>query len=140
MSKKQNMAIHNPARQANMEECTCEMKAFVAGGRPGLARLKLVVGSLFKQFQIVDSQDRYTVLYNAGVPIGLLEQMVQTALLPTIRKKKMSSSSGLFKSNNSTKKQKVCSAKAECSTIDSYFTKKTACSDCEDYPYLMCDS
>ena len=60
----------------NVKECIAEMRCFVRGGIPGIARLQQVCATIFGHFGIVLSEDICLVISSIGVG-----QNMQTDLL-----------------------------------------------------------
>ena len=59
-----------------MEECIKEMKCFVRGGRPGIARLLEVHKSIFIHYEIDTRDDAYSVVNSLGLKQELQDRML----------------------------------------------------------------
>lgn len=49
---------------SRIQECTAEMKCFVRGGVPGIARLFKVYPNIFTHYEITDGGEKYAVFYD----------------------------------------------------------------------------
>jgi hypothetical protein len=57
-----------------LTECIAEVRAFVHGGTPGLARLELVYPSLLTHFRVRNDVDFYHVMYEARAPLHVWKE------------------------------------------------------------------
>lgn len=59
------------APPARLAECIAEIRAFVHGDIPGLARLQQVYPSILAHFRIRSDLDYYHVMYTSGAPFDV---------------------------------------------------------------------
>lgn len=56
-----------PVSQESLEDCVDELKVFCQGGYSGKSRLQLVLGSIFKYYEITDFNQQRQILSAVGL-------------------------------------------------------------------------
>ena len=58
---------HTTATQDNVDACTAEVQVLCQGGYAGKAQLQLVLGSIFRHFEITDFDQQRGILTSVGL-------------------------------------------------------------------------